>query len=76
MKTKECIKCGRDATAWGGYLLKSRDYVKAGFCELHYNSPCPNLFGKKGVYGIFNKSNYTLVKDNYKSISSVNNIEQ
>ena len=56
-KTKYCIAkdCNRQATVWRGKLIKSRDYVSAGFCEEHDGMPCPNLFGKKDVYGLYNK---------------------
>jgi len=58
MKTKYCsvVNCNREATSWEGLLIKSRDYVKRGVCDEHTGMPCPNLFNKKGVYGIYDKT--------------------
>ena len=57
-KTKYCCisGCNREATTWEGKLIKSRDFVRAGFCEEHTGKPCPNIFGKKDCYGIYNKN--------------------
>jgi hypothetical protein len=57
-KTKYCIVsgCSREATEWTGWVIKSRDGVKAGFCSDHTGMPCPNVFNKKNCYGIYNKN--------------------
>jgi hypothetical protein len=36
-KTKYCCirGCNREASSWDGLLIKSRDKVKAGFCDEH-----------------------------------------
>lgn len=57
--TQKCIVsgCNKEANHYDGILLKSRDAVSAGFCDNHwYITKCPNLFGIKYCYGIFDKS--------------------
>jgi hypothetical protein len=52
-----CVSgCSREASSWEGVLVKSRDRVKAGFCDEHTGIPCPNIFGIPKCYGIYNKS--------------------
>lgn len=56
--TVNCIVggCGKVATNFDGFVLKSRDAVRAGFCEHHwFITKCPNFKGIKNCYGIFNK---------------------
>ncbi len=76
-KTKYCIYkgCSREATIWRGKLIKSRDFVSAGFCEEHQEKKCINLFGKYGVHGIYDKS-IQLIDNTTKSGQIINLIEQ
>jgi len=58
-KTQKCIvdKCEADAVSWNGFLIKSRDKIDAGFCNIHMDdTKCHNAFGKKDCYGIYNKN--------------------
>lgn len=57
-KTKYCCirGCNREASSWDGLLIKSRDKVKAGFCDEHTGIPCPNSFNIRGCYGIYDKT--------------------
>ncbi len=58
-KTKICVVggCDKDAVHYDGILVKSRDAVSAGFCEHHwFITQCPNTFGIKNCYGVFDKS--------------------
>lgn len=50
-KTRYCCKsnCGSIATNWAGWLRKSRDYVAAGFCDLHKEP-------EQKCYGFYDKN--------------------
>lgn len=69
-KTKYCCfgSCGKEATTWIGYLIKSRDRVSAGFCDEH------NAVEKK-FHGYYDKT-FQLVDASYVAQSSINLIEQ
>jgi hypothetical protein len=53
-RTEKCCNrnCGSIATNWSGVLRKSRDFVKAGFCEEH----TPEIAHKdNSILGIYHK---------------------
>lgn len=57
-KTLRCIVygCRNLAVTHAGFVIKSRDKVSAGFCDNHLGIPCPNAFGKRDCYGLYDKA--------------------
>lgn len=51
-RTTRCVKCYAIATKWAGHLIKSRDAVKAGWCQSHY----PGEKNDAVNFGVFNKN--------------------
>jgi len=71
-KTRNCCKCGAIATNWYGWLRKSRDGIKAGFCEQHrptITAKNPHTFGSHNLFGIYNKGMEELVGSASKRIT-------
>lgn len=66
-KTLRCIVygCRNLAVDHAGFVIKSRDRVSAGFCENHLDVPCPNAFGKRDCYGLYDKAIGILGADKY-----------
>lgn len=50
-KTMKCCVCYETATNWSGWLIKSRDGIRAGFCKDH--TPIDKSPNK--MHGIYNK---------------------